>query len=138
MYYVGLISRTEGGAGVKRLLSLLLVLLLCTGCAGPAMYSEDRSEDHFHGVCEAYTGQHSCTLILSENACLNLRCTVERKSGSLDLKIAGGEEYAFNDLRDPMTQVLQLTEPGEYILSVNAESFTGSFRFEWEIAGAVP
>ena len=125
---------------MRRLLPLLLVLLLCAGCVfGQAMFSEDRGETHYGGVCERYTGPQSCVLTLGENACINLRCTVERKSGELDINVGcGAENYEYAGLQENVELVLQLTEPGDYTLSVDADNFSGSFRFEWETVGAAP
>ena len=123
---------------MKRLLILLLILLTLTGCAaGSAMYSEDTGSSHFYGICEEYTGLRSSQLTLGENACINLQCTIDRKAGGVDIEITGGGEvYAYDGLRESAELVLQLTAPGDYTISVNADDFSGGFHFDWETVGA--
>ena len=124
---------------MRRLLSLLLVLLLCAGCVTrPAMYLEDCGENYFSGVSEKYSGQQNRSFTLGENACVNLHCIVERKDGTLDVSVNGAEFYSYEGLRENVELVLQLTEPGDYTLLVDMKDYSGSFRFEWETVGAAP
>lgn len=121
-----------------RALAALLLLSLLAGCGEASVFSEDAGTDHLYVVCEGYSGVHSAQVDLSENACINIQCGFTRKGGEVAVSIAdeaGGEVYA-GTVAEDASFVVQLTEPGKYMIHAQPSAYTGSFSFDWETVGA--
>ena len=115
-----------------------LLLTLCS-CSQASMFSEDLGSNYLHAVCQSYSGQRSCELTLSDNACINIQCSFTHKDGTLDVFITGSDgavAYQGNGIDSSAAFVVQLTQPDNYTIRVEANHYTGSFSFEWETVGA--
>ncbi len=126
---------------MRRLGACCLLLLLLCGCAGAAVCAVEEGENSLRAVCEAYSGERSAEVNVGDNACISIQCGIEPKEGSLDILICDSEgtvAYEGQNVAEQMSFVVQLTAPGGYTISVDADQFTGSYSFDWETVGAAP
>lgn len=112
-------------------LAVLLVLcLLCTGCANDTIYSRTRTADRYYLRLKPLNETMTETYTLQAGDAIAV--TMEVESGALDILIArqGGEVvYRGNEVQSG-SFVLEITESGKYDISVTGRQGRGTLTFE--------
>ena len=122
------------------IITLLALVLFLSGCSNDTEMIiggiEDNSPTQLSMSYDKFTGYRQSIIRVPENQQVVVRVDIETETGSINAYIARDNDidnsaYEGNKIQTSSFTV-NLEEPGEYTLRVDAQKHVGSFTFSWD------